>query len=311
MSRRRRAKGRPIDGWLALCKEPGRSSFQAVSAARAITGAAKAGHGGTLDPFSEGVLPVAFGSATKTLSMVLEGDKRYRCWVRFGVETDSGDLTGEVISQGGEPPEREMLEALLPKFVGEIEQIPPAHSAIRVDGERAYKRVRRGEVVEMPSRQVTIHSLDLVEMADGLAVIDVACGKGSYMRALARDMGTALGCGAHLERLSRTETLGFQLDQTVTLEALRRAVEEDRLAEVLLPVDYLLSDWPAFTMSPDTWLDVQNGRAVWIRMEEAKQGRVRLLTPEGAFAAIGELGGSKMDLLGRVQCRPKRLFITA
>ncbi|MBF0212645.1 MAG: tRNA pseudouridine(55) synthase TruB [Magnetococcales bacterium] len=294
-------------GWLAIHKEAGLTSTRVVERVKRIVKGGKAGHGGTLDPFSEGVLPIALGEATKTLALVLDGDKAYRCWVRFGSETDTGDPTGIFTTGSQTFPDRESLQTLIATFLGEQEQIPPAYSAIHIDGERAYERARRGETVDIPPRKVIFHQIDLVEYADGLAILDVRCGKGTYMRALARDLGRKIGCLAHLERLLRTQTLGFSLAECVTLNALSQAAEEGRLNELLLPVDRALDDIPALRLRLEAWSRVMNGQAAWIEADGVAPGPVRLLTPEGRFAATGTLGQG-LDASGRRSCTPKRLF---
>ena len=241
---RGRHPGREINGWLVIHKPVEMTSARAVAVVKRITQAAKVGHGGTLDPFSEGLLPMALGKATKRLGQVLDGDKSYRCWIRFGSETDSGDPTGRVTERTDQVPDRAALEVALQRFVGTQEQIPPAFSAIHVGGVRAYELARRGEAVVMPPRSVVIHSLDLETYDAGLAQVFVRCGKGTYMRALARDLGRHLGCLAHLERLLRTGTLGFSLEEGITLERLSQAVEENSLSLLLLPVDRVLDDIP-------------------------------------------------------------------
>ncbi|MEO5353683.1 MAG: tRNA pseudouridine(55) synthase TruB [Magnetococcus sp. XQGC-1] len=242
---RGRPKGRDIHGWLVMHKPAGISSAHAVAIVKRLTQAAKVGHGGTLDPFSEGLLPMALGHATKRIAQVLEGDKAYRCWIRFGTETDSGDPTGQVTERTDFLPERAALEAALLRFTGVQEQVPPAYSAVHVGGERAYALARRGEEVVLPARSVVIHALHLEAYSDGLALVDVRCGKGTYMRSLARDLGRHLGSFAHLQRLLRTETLGFSLAESITLERLSQAVEQGELAALLLPVDRVLDDIPA------------------------------------------------------------------
>jgi tRNA pseudouridine55 synthase len=220
------------------------SSAHAVAVVKRLTQAAKVGHGGTLDPFSEGLLPMALGRATKMLAHILEGDKGYRCWIRFGVETDSGDPTGVVTAETAQIPELAQLQAVLHTFLGAQEQVPPAHSALHVGGVRAYELARRGETVVLPPRQVVFHRLELESYADGLAQVLVHCSKGTYMRSLARDVGRACGSLAHLQRLLRTETLGFSLEQGITLDQLARAVSQEGLETVLLPMDRVLDDIP-------------------------------------------------------------------
>ncbi|MBF0193346.1 MAG: tRNA pseudouridine(55) synthase TruB [Magnetococcales bacterium] len=305
---RRMRKGLPINGWLAIHKEVGMTSTRVVESVRRITKAAKAGHGGTLDPFSEGLLPIALGEATKALAMVLEGDKAYCCWVRFGWETDSGDPTGTITQEGGTPPSREALLTALMAFLGEQDQVPPAHSAIHINGERAYEKARRGEVVDMPTRKVVFKELTLDDYTDGLAKISVKCGKGTYMRALARDLGRHLDCPAHLEQLLRTSTLGFELKDGVSLDGLADAVRDNRMNDFLFPVDRVLDDIPALRLRVEVWHKIVNGQSVWIDAEGCEgTDTVRLLTPEGIFGAVGTLSPASTKDSRRL-CKPKRLF---
>ncbi|MBF0125713.1 MAG: tRNA pseudouridine(55) synthase TruB [Magnetococcales bacterium] len=306
----RRRGATVIHGWLAIHKEAGLTSTRVVEQVRHITKAAKAGHGGTLDPFSEGVLPVAMGEATKTLSLVLEGDKAYRCWIRFGAESDTGDPTG-ILTPGTAPlPDRERLQTVLSAYLGERDQVPPIYSAIHVDGERAYERARRGEIVILEPRRVVFHQLELLEYHDGVAVVDVRCSKGTYMRSLARDLGRDLGSLAYLERLLRTKALGFELRECVTLEALAQAVAKGDLQEMLMPVDRALDDIPALRLRLEAWNRIMNGQATWIDADSVESGSVRLLSQEGQFGAIG-LIGQGLDAAGRRLCTPKRLFHVA
>ncbi|MBF0107661.1 MAG: tRNA pseudouridine(55) synthase TruB [Magnetococcales bacterium] len=307
MGRGGNRRGKAIHGWLAILKERGMTSTRVVERVRRITQAAKAGHGGTLDPFSEGLLPVALGEATKTLVHVLEGEKSYRCWVAFGRETDTCDPTGRVVREGGGVPEPAAVVQALGRFLGEIDQVPPLFSAIHVDGERAYEKARRGEVFELEPRKIVIHDIRLEGMEGAIACIAVRSGKGAYMRALARDLGNVLGCPAHLDRLLRTRTLGFSLEEGVPLERLEALVAEGRFKEVLYPMDRVLDDIPALRLRVDAWHKVKNGQAVWLDAEGCDTGTVRLLDPEGRFAAIGELaGGTGAD--HRRLCKLRRLF---
>ncbi|MBF0177031.1 MAG: tRNA pseudouridine(55) synthase TruB [Magnetococcales bacterium] len=297
-------------GWLAIDKPAGMSSFGVVSAVRRITGAAKAGHGGTLDPFAEGLLPVALGEATKTLAMVLAGDKKYRCWIRFGAETDTGDLQGQVVARDDRWPDPLALTEALRHFVGAIEQIPPAYSALHVDGERAYARARRGEAVVMAPRPVHIHHLELENYAEGVAILAVHCGKGTYMRSLARDLARHVGCLGHLERLLRTWTLGFTMQEAVTLDQLAEKVAEGGLPKILLPVDRVLDDIPVLRLRADAWHRIRNGQAVRVPAATSPIGTVRLLTPAGQFGAIGVVE-TMADAAEECLCRPQRLFLTS
>lgn len=308
MGQGKRSRSAGPHGWVAIHKEVGMASTRVVERVKRIIRAGRAGHGGTLDPFSEGVLPIALGEATKTLASVLDGDKAYRCWVRLGSETDTGDPTGQFIPGNTNFPDRATVLETIARYQGEMDQIPPAYSAIHVDGERAYDRARRGETVELPARRVVFHAVELVEYAgDGLIILDVRCGKGTYMRALARDLGREWGCLAHLERLLRTRTLGFDLSDCLTLDELTRMIAEGRLNEVLLPVDRALDDIPALRLRLEAWSRVLSGQAAWIDADGVEPGTVRLLSPEGHFGAIGTLG-SGSDPSGRRSCTPKRLF---
>ena len=205
-----------------LDKPVGMTSTQAVGAVRRIFNAQKAGHAGTLDPLATGVLPIALGEATKTVPFAVDGEKRYRFTVRWGAGTDTDDAEGRITASSELRPSREAVEALLPRFTGEILQTPPAFSAIKVDGNRAYDLARAGEVVELEARSAQVDRLTLVAMPDGdTAVFEAECGKGTYVRALARDMGRALGCLGHVIALRRTRVAPFDEAQAVTLEALR------------------------------------------------------------------------------------------
>ncbi|MBL4692162.1 MAG: tRNA pseudouridine(55) synthase TruB, partial [Magnetovibrio sp.] len=217
----RRKKGQPIHGWLIIDKPKGMSSSQVVGKVKWLMDARKAGHGGTLDPLATGLLPIALGEATKTVNFVLDGDKAYRCWLRFGSSTTTDDVEGEVVDTSDVCPTAADIQAVLPEFLGEIDQVPPVYSAIKIDGQRAYKRARADEDVEMPVRTVRIESVTLVEMAEpNLAVIDVCCGKGTYIRALARDLALRLGSVGHVHDLRRTVAGRFDESQAISLDSL-------------------------------------------------------------------------------------------
>ncbi|HIJ83332.1 MAG: tRNA pseudouridine synthase B [Magnetococcales bacterium] len=310
MGRGGKRRGKAIHGWLAIHKDRGVTSTRVVERVRHITQAAKAGHGGTLDPFSEGLLPIALGEATKTLVHVLEGEKSYQCWIQFGSETDTCDPTGQVIHEGGEIPGPEAVAGALGRFLGEIEQVPPNFSAIHIDGERAYEKARRGETFELEPRKIMIHDIRLESMEGAVASVMVRSGKGAYMRALARDLGRHLGCPAHLARLLRTRTLGFSLDEGISLERLDGMVREDRLGEALFPMDRVLDDIPALRLRVEAWHKVKNGQAVWLDAEGCRSGTVRLFDPEGRFGALGELSGGTLEDARRL-CTLKRLFHSA
>ncbi|MGI9400102.1 MAG: tRNA pseudouridine(55) synthase TruB [Rhizobiaceae bacterium] len=225
MSRQRKKKGRPISGWIILDKPIGMGSTECVSKLKWLYKAAKAGHAGTLDPLASGMLPIALGEATKTVPYVMDGKKIYRFTVKWGAETNTDDLEGEVVESSAERPSKEAIEALIDNYVGNISQVPPAYSAIKINGERAYKLARDGEDVTLEPRQVTIDNLEILEhvQEDGTisaTVFEAECGKGTYVRSLARDMGRDLNCFGHISSLRRTGVGPFFEEDLVVLESL-------------------------------------------------------------------------------------------
>jgi tRNA pseudouridine55 synthase len=240
----RRRKGRPLDGWLIVDKPAGVTSTAVVAKARWAFGAQKAGHAGTLDPLATGLLAVAFGEATKTIPYVQEGLKTYRFTVRFGARTATDDAEGAVIATSERRPTEAQITAALPVFEGEIDQVPPQFSAVRVEGERAYDIAREGTAMDLAPRPLWVERLRLVARPDpDHAELELVCGKGGYVRAIARDLGQALGCHAHVARLARTASGGFTLDMAVPftrLDALRAAGGDD----LLLPIEAGLTDLP-------------------------------------------------------------------
>ncbi|HZJ96703.1 MAG: tRNA pseudouridine(55) synthase TruB [Alcaligenaceae bacterium] len=246
MSRRRR--GEDITGVLLLDKPLDLSSNHALQRAKRAFNANKAGHTGTLDPFATGLLVCCFGRATKISTLMLEADKSYRATLSLGAETDSGDLTGEVVQRtelDGIDLSRERVLATLQQFSGEISQIPPMHSALKRDGKPLYEYARAGIVLEREPRQVTIYSIELVSLGADEVVIDVACSKGTYIRTLAQDIGRALGCYAHLTALRRLSVGDFSLDDAVSLEQLQKLAEENpaSLQEYLIPLEQVPARW--------------------------------------------------------------------
>ena len=236
----RRKKGKAVNGWLILDKPVGMTSTQAVGAVRRLFDARKAGHAGTLDPLATGLLPIALGEATKTVPYAVDGTKHYRFVVRWGATTDTDDAEGRITETSELRPSREAIEGLLPQFMGEIMQTPPIYSAIKVAGARAYDLAREGEAVKLEARPVQIELLELIEVPDrDTAIFRARCGKGTYVRALARDMGVALGCLGHLIGLRRTRVAAFEEAQAITLDALEKAAHEggeDGVHRLLLPV---------------------------------------------------------------------------
>lgn len=231
MSRRGKKKGRPISGWVVLDKPVGMGSTEAVSKVKWLFQAEKAGHAGTLDPLASGMLPIALGEATKTVPYVMDGAKVYRFKVAWGEERTTDDLEGAVSRSCEKRPSEADVRALLPRYTGIIQQTPPQFSAIKIGGERAYDLAREGETVDIPSREVEIGRLDIVAMDRDSTTFEVECGKGTYVRSLARDMGRDLGCYGHIAQLRRVEVEPFTEEDFVTVAALESAAAEGRPVE--------------------------------------------------------------------------------
>lgn len=256
-----------MHGWIILDKPLGLGSTQGVSAVkRALReggyGKFKVGHGGTLDPLATGVLPIALGEATKLAGRMLDSDKVYDFSIRFGVETDTLDLEGRAIAESDVRPSSAEVEAVLPRFTGPIEQVPPAYSALKVDGERAYDLARKGEEVTLASRAVTIHSLALRAAAAEEVTLTAHVSKGTYIRSLARDIAHALGTVGHVMMLRRVKAGPFTLDSAISLDKLADAAKGQRLEHCLLPLRAGLDDIPALSLSPDQAGALRQGRAL-------------------------------------------------
>ena len=254
-----------MDGWLILDKPVGLGSTQAVSAVkRALRtggyGKAKVGHGGTLDPLASGVLPIALGEATKITGRMLDADKAYDFTIRFGDETSTLDAEGPVIATSDVRPTLAEVEAVLPRFTGTISQVPPVYSALKVDGQRAYDLARKGEEVELKSRDVTIHTLDLVDFNGDSATFAARVSKGTYIRSLARDIAHALGTVGYVTMLRRIKAGPFSLESAIRLDILDEAAKDARLQELLLPLTAGLVDIPVLAVSPDQAQALRQGR---------------------------------------------------
>ena len=301
----RRKKGNKVDGWIILDKPYGMTSTQAVAKLRWLFQAQKAGHGGTLDPLATGCLPIAFGEATKTIPFAFDGIKTYSFDVKWGVSTTTDDAEGDEVETGGRRPSPEEIEAILEEFEGEISQVPPIYSAIKVDGERAYDLARAGEEVELSPRQVFIESLELEgEIEDGVDRFFVTCGKGTYVRALARDMAKTLGTCAHIVGLRR-ETVGFfGPDHMISLEKLEElrhnGADEASLLSHLLPVQTVLDDIPALAVNRQTAALLKNGQAILARGASTPLSGPAYVTSDGVLIAVGEIEGGYF--------RPARVF---
>jgi tRNA pseudouridine55 synthase len=299
----RRKKGKAVHGWLVLDKPAGMTSTQAVGKVRRAFDAQKAGHAGTLDPLATGVLPIALGEATKTVPYAVDGEKCYRFTVRWGAETDTDDAEGRVVSASDARPQRDEIAALLPCFTGEILQVPPAYSAIKVEGERAYDLARAGETVELDARPVRIDALTLLDIPDrNTTVFEAVCGRGTYVRAIARDMGRELGCHGHLVALRRSCVAGFGEVQAVTVEALQAAAEagEAKLHRLLLPIEAALQDLAELSVGQNDAARLLRGQAVLIRGRDAPATGPTYAMCKGNLIAVGRIEQGEF--------RPVRVF---
>jgi tRNA pseudouridine55 synthase len=275
-----------IDGWVVLDKPVGMTSTQAVSRLKRIYNAQKAGHAGTLDPLASGILPVAFGEATKTVPFVQDGEKAYRFTARWGAETNTDDSDGDVARTSETRPDRAEIERLIPQFLGDILQTPPQFSAIKVGGERAYDLAREGEHVELKARAVTIRSLSIEAFSPDETVFFMECGKGAYVRAIARDLGRLLGCYGHVTALRRTRVGPFREDDSFTLDE----IETGGMAtDALLSVEAGLTELPCVVVDRDTAARLRRGGAVILRGRDAPLGGVVYAACGGVPVAFGEV----------------------
>ena len=262
----RKRKGRPVHGWLAIDKDIGITSTQAVGRARRLLDAQKAGHAGTLDPLATGVLPIALGEATKTVPYVMDGAKTYRFTARFGEARDTDDLEGRILETNDVRPDDGAIRSALNRFTGVISQVPPLYSAVKIQGERSYKRARSGQEELPPARNVEIDRFELIDRPDSdHAVFEVDCGKGTYIRSLARDLGRDLGTVAYVAELRRTRCGPFDEKDAILLDTLAESVLCAPPQECLLPVTTALDDIPALAMTETQTGYLRHGRAVRVR----------------------------------------------
>ena len=308
MSKPRKPKGRPISGWLILDKPVDFGSTEAVSKIKWLFKAQKAGHAGTLDPLASGMLPIALGDATKTVPYVMDGRKIYEFTISWGEERATDDLEGEATQTSDNRPDEQSIRDLLPKYTGVIEQIPPQFSAIKIAGERAYDLAREGEVVEIPSREVEIHRLTLLKADTDQAHFEVECGKGTYVRSLARDFGRDLGCYGHISGLRRTYVAPFAEESMVPLAELVKLEsiedQDERLAALdsyLIDTSEALSSLPHLAISEDQARRIRSGNPIILRGRDAP-----LPAPEAYATMSGELVA--IGAIEEGEFRPKRVF---
>ncbi len=308
----RRKKGDPVSGWICLDKPYDFGSTQAVGRVRWLFNAQKAGHAGTLDPLATGVLPIALGEATKTVPFMMEADKAYRFTIEWGRSTTTLDREGETVATSNVRPTRAQVEAALPAFVGDIQQVPPAFSAIKVDGERAYDLARAGETVELAARPVTIHAARVSDAPDADHIeIEVECGKGTYVRSIVRDLAAALGAEAHVSALRRTRVGPFGEDRAISLENLEDMSHKAALPEVLLPVETALDDIPVLAVTAEDAFRLAQGRPIVLVPRQVETLRARL---SGGSRLVSAMEGTRLVALAEMRAgklNPVRVFLQA
>ncbi|MBC8036568.1 MAG: tRNA pseudouridine(55) synthase TruB [Rhizobiales bacterium] len=299
-------RGIPVHGWVALDKPLGMTSTQAVAKVRWLFNAEKAGHGGTLDPLASGLLPIALGEATKTVQWAMDGRKVYRFTAAWGEERNTGDLEGEISATSAARPSRNDIETVLSQFEGDILQAPPAFSAIKVGGERAYDLARAGEAVELPARPVTVEKLSLINMTDeDHASFEATCGKGTYIRSLAQDMGRALGCLGHVSMLRRIAVGPLTEAQMIPLEKLEelrhKAPGDNAMNGALRPIETMLDGIPALAVDERQAQRLKQGQSVLLRGANA---------PVAHDAVLVTWGSKPLGICSIEQgsLKPKRLF---
>ncbi len=288
---RKTRKGRSVDGIVLLDKPVSFGSNQVLQRVKRLFNARKAGHTGSLDKLASGLLPICLGEATKFSTFLLNSDKRYQAVFKLGVVTTTGDAEGEVTeSHDYTPFSRQQLEAVVGKFTGEIEQIPPMYSAIKHKGQRLYKLAHQGLEVEREPRRITIYSLELRDFGDDFIAVEVLCSKGTYIRTLAEDMGKALGCGAHVKALRRTGVGPFEASQMIALERLEQLAEKgfDALDAVLVPMEAALAGWPDVRLPENAAFYLKKGQPVLVPKSPTR-GWVRLFASGDRFIGAGEV----------------------
>ena len=311
----RRRKGDAVSGWICLDKPLNLTSTDAVSRVRRAFNAQKAGHAGTLDPLASGVLPIALGEATKTVPYLMEADKTYRFTITWGATTASFDLEGAVIATSDVRPTADQVRAALPAFVGEIQQVPPIYSAIKVDGERAYDLAREGVEVELKPRPVVIHRAELMDATADAVTLEIDCGKGTYVRALVRDLAETLGACGHVSALRRTRVGRFSEQNAISLEKLTDLVHRGAGPETLLPVETALDDIPALAVTTEDVFRLKQGRPIVLvpRQVEALKARLvpRTIGGEDASRTVSAMSDGRIVALCELRAgrlNPTRVF---
>ncbi len=298
----RRNRGRPVHGWLILDKPAGPTSTAMVAKARWALDAAKAGHAGTLDPAATGLLAIAFGEATKTVPYATDAQKTYRFTIRWGSATSTDDAEGAVLETSDARPDAQAIQAALPAFTGDLMQVPPQVSAVKVDGARAYDLARAGHALDLAARPLHVARLELVAAPDPhTAVLEMDCGKGGYVRAVARDLGRALGCLGHVQELRRLAAAPFDLAGAIDLATLERLARDPALDARLLPVEAGLAGLPEIAAPPPAAAALRHGAAAPLPAPGLRDGDRAWASAEGRPLAVGTWTGGAL--------RPDRVFV--
>lgn len=297
----RKKKGRPLNGWMVIDKPAGLTSTAVVNKVKWALDAQKAGHAGTLDPAATGVLAVALGEATKTVPYITDALKAYRFTVKWGEATNTDDAEGEVIETSEKRPAEDDIKEALGAFVGDITQVPPAFSAVKIDGVRAYKKARDGEDVTLEARPLWVEELTLLDVSEDTAELELVCGKGGYVRAIARDLGRALGCLGHVVTLRRTWSGPFEVEDALSWETLEAEARTDALDAHLQPVEIGLADLPELQTTQEGATRLSNGNPGFVYPGGAEYGDEAWASLEGRAIAVGTVKGGELH--------PSRVFV--
>ena len=298
----RKRKGRDISGWLVVDKPAGITSTSVVNKVRWALEAKKAGHAGTLDPEATGVLAVALGEATKTVPYITDALKAYHFTVRLGQATNTDDTEGEVIATSDIRPSDDEIIAALPQFLGDIMQVPPKFSAVKIDGQRAYKLARDGEDVELAARPLWVEELLLVGRPDADHVtLEMTCGKGGYVRSIARDLGASLGCHGHVRELRRVWSGPFEVENGLTLERVEELARTPELDEFIQPLEIGLDDLPELKCTPEGAAKLRNGNPGMVLAATVEYGDEAWASLDGQAVAVGTYKAGELH--------PSRVFV--
>lgn len=306
----RRKNGLPINGWLNIDKPQGITSNQVLGRVRRALNAQKLGHAGTLDPLATGILPIALGEATKTIQFAQDRNKTYRFTITWGEARNTDDCEGEVTATSASRPTEADILALLPRFIGDIEQTPPKFSAIKVDGERAYTLARAGKEVELESRIVSVYTLKLLSTTKDTAEFEMECGKGTYVRAIARDMGHVFGCFGHVSALRRLAVGDFSEESSISLDEFEKMVLTSDPDRYLLPIETVLDDIPALALTDDEISRIKQGQAIKLlsRQDIGRLDMAGVDETTDLILAIGPNGPLALLTRNGIELHPVRVF---